>query len=48
MPKEMEDALKKEAKAKFGSLDTPSAKKYVFGPLGRYERKHGLKKKKKK
>ena len=33
MPKAMEKALKKEAKKKFGSSDSPRANAYVYGAM---------------
>ena len=42
MPKKMEEALKKEARKKFGSTTSERARKYIYGTL----RKTGWKPKK--
>lgn len=33
MPKGMEEALKREAMEKFGSIDSPEARAYIYGTM---------------
>ena len=38
MPKKMHEALKKEAKKKFGSTTSKRARKYIFGTMQKKEK----------
>ena len=41
MPKKIENKLKKEALAKFHTLESPKAKAYVYGTLNKIRLKGG-------
>jgi len=44
MPKKIENKLKKEALAKFHTLESPRAKAYVYGTLNKIKMKGGFSK----
>lgn len=40
MPKAMEEELKKAAMKKFGTIESPAARAYIYGTLSKYEKAH--------